>query len=241
MSTGDNRESASRAQRVFLGKWLREALPELRRAAGCYLRAVGCSERGRYQSGVCEPTELVNAAVTLFLSGDKPYPLDEDAPPEQVVAVLCRTMQWLAVDRVRHPAVRRRADADGLEDREAEQATPSQKCANVERLDWLGEVFADDEEASAVLAASAEGWNRAEIAEWLGCGVRRVESVQRRIKNCLRSLGETINDQGEAEPPSSSPRGRDDGTSESAGGRLGPPGEHPRVVGGGRRPGGAER
>jgi hypothetical protein len=95
-------------------------------------------------------------------------------------------------------------------------------------------LFAHDADASAYIEKLGEGYKRAEIAKALGWTVQRAKVVRKRIARTLAAHEAAMNDNGEAEPPSSGPRGNDHvQTAEER--RGAPPERHRGARGAGRR------
>jgi hypothetical protein len=184
-------------------------------------------------AGVVEAADLVNTLVEKGLDGTLVWTLPEHASAEEIVGHACMklfgmrsTLRRQAARTVRDDGVDERADAspDALARLLARRAV-----ADIERT------FEHDAEASAHLREMLAGKGRAEIAREIGCTAQHVDVVRNRIIRGVAALYTTRNDDREAEPSRSRPRGRDHvQTTEE---RPRAPAEPPRGAGGagGRR------
>jgi hypothetical protein len=229
MSKGVRPESAEDVREAFVRVDWKSLFPQLLRGATHYLRVLGLAEGDEHRPALLEARELVNVAVDRFLAGRRQWPAEAGATEDELVSILSETMRSIAVN-CRTSAAATRCDGDEAVDQQPdEQPSPSRRLAARSLLAGIERIFEGDDEAQGVLGALAEGHvDRDEIAEALGWTVPHVKVVRRKMSRRLASKRITLNDDGEAGPPSSSPHGRDHETPQAAGERRRASGERTR-------------
>jgi hypothetical protein len=185
------------------------------------------------RAGVFEAADLVNTLVVRGLSGDLKWPLGEDATEAQVAAYACKKLYGMRSTFGRKNG-HTLGDDDALDALADESPDALELLVEQRGLADLLRAFEHDDEASAHLSEMLTGKTRAEIVDALGCTEERANAVRRRIVRGVTALSARMNDDSEAEPPSSGPRGRYhelQATEE----RPGAPPEPHRGAGGARR------
>lgn len=240
MNTGDGNDVGARE--VFARVDWKAVLPQLFRGARSYLRALGWAEGEHHRPAVLEAAELVNTVYVLFRSGQRPLPLARCQDDDGVVRVLSKAMFNVSMGRYRLAAVSRHEDGDDLVDAQPdEQPTASRRFRARQLFERLSQLHQGDAEALRVLGAFAEGHlTPDDIAEHLRWDKDDTRVVLRRMARHRAYAHLTLNDDGEAEPPSSGPHWSHDGTRERTGRRhrsSHEPDHGARLAGRGRRPG----
>jgi hypothetical protein len=220
-------EAQASPQRVFARVSWAAVLPQLVRGARHYLQTLGWAEGRTHRPSVMEEHELVNTAYDRFASGQWTLPGELCRTDRGVVRVLSKAMFRVAIERAHHLAVAGWGSDDAL-DRHADDApTPSRRSHERLVIERLTQLFQGDPDALRVLGGYAEGiLDREDIREETGWSAEQLKVVLRRMSRRGRSAHLTPYDD-RAEPESSGPQRRLDGTPE-AGERQGSPPEHDR-------------
>jgi DNA-directed RNA polymerase specialized sigma24 family protein len=236
MSKGLRPESAKDTAEAFARADWKTLLPQLLRGAVHYLRVLGLAEGDNHRPALLEAMELVNTALESCLAGERQLTVEAGASEDGLVSFLSEIMRSIAMNRRTSAAATRCDGDDALDQQPDESPSPSRRLAARSLLDGIERAFEGDAEAGAVLGVLAEGHeDRAEIAEALGWTVPHVKVVRRRMSRRLASKRMTLNDDGEAGPPSSGPQGRDHETPQAAGERRRASGERDGGAGVARR------
>jgi hypothetical protein len=237
MSKGLRPESAKNAAEAFARADWKTLLPQLLRGALHYLRVLGLAEGDNHRPALLEGMELVNTALESCLAGERQLTAEAIASEDGLVSFLSEIMRSIATNRRTSAAATRcDGDEDALDQQIDESPSPSRRLAARSLLEGIERAFEGDDEARTVLDALAEGHeDRDEIAEALDWTVEHVKVVRRRMSRRLASKRITLNDDGEAGPPSSGPQGRDHETPQAAGERRRASGERDGGAGVARR------
>lgn len=219
------------AQAVFARVSWAAVIPQLARGARHYLQTLGWAEGATHRPSVMEEHELVNTAYDRFASGQCTLPAELCTTDDGVVRVLSKAMFHVAMDRARHLAVAGWGGDDAVDEHAGDEPTPSRRSHERLVIERLEQLFQGDPEALLVLGGFAEGiLDRDDIREHTGWSVEHLKVVLRRMARRGRSARLTPYDDDRAEPESSGPHRRDDGTPQ-AGRRHGSPPEHDRRAG----------
>ena len=154
---------------------------------------------------VVEAVDLVNALVETGLRGRLTWDLTEEATDEQIVAYACKKLYGMR-SNLRKKAARMVGDddaRDALDELPDEAPDALERFAEHRGIADVVRALAHDPEASAHLTRMLEGKDRAEIVYELGCTPERADVVRKRISRGIARM----NDESEAGPPSSGPRG----------------------------------
>jgi hypothetical protein len=183
---------------------------------------------------VDEAADLVDALILKILDGKLDWDLPEHAADDDVIAYLC-TKLYGRCSSLRRRAARTLSD-EALDQRADEAPDAFERLSAEREIAYLARAFAEDAEALAYIGQMSLGKARAEIAEALGWTVQRAKVVRNRIRRTVEARGAAMNDNGEAGPPSSGPRGDLDETQATEERRGAAPERHRRAGGaGGRR------
>jgi hypothetical protein len=150
-------------------------------------------------AGRIEAVELVNMMFDAGLAGRLPFDLPEEATEEQAVRYLSKRLGWMCRTLFHH-------DARTVGDEALDDPTPDafERLSGLRMRAGVIAAVAHDPEASAYLDELREGQTREQIASGLGMTIDHAKAVRKRI---ARYAEATMNDNGEDEPQSSSPRG----------------------------------
>jgi hypothetical protein len=220
MSTHDEgSELGKTAAEAFAKANWRRVLPQLLRGAGHYLRLLGLAE-GRTTKPWIEAPDLVNQAIVDLGVGDRTWKAQAGESEGKLVAHVSRITQSLAIHSAMSHAVARRVGVEAAAHLPVEDPTPSQRYAEAEIRQRLEEIYADDDEARRVLWACRAGYSTFEgIAQAMGCTVKHLEAVWKRMKRRAEAYHATLVQDGEPGPTSPEPQGNDHGDQEAAGRR----------------------
>jgi DNA-directed RNA polymerase specialized sigma24 family protein len=220
MSTHDEGPELGRtAAEAFARANWRRILPQLLRGAGHYLRLLGLAE-GRRTKPWIEAPELVSQAFVDVRTGDRTWKAQAGESESSLVAYVSKITQSLAINECVSHAIAHRTGVEAAEHLLDEDPTPSRRCAEAEIRKRLQEIYADDDEAKCVLRACRAGYRTFDgIAEAMGCDVKHLETVWKRMKRRAEEYHATLVQDGEPGPTSPEPQGKDHADQEAAGRR----------------------
>ena len=182
-------------------------------------------------AGRFEAVDLVDTMFMKGLDGMLRFDLPGDATEERVVRYLCGKLRTTRSTFFQQYA--RTPHDDRLDELLDETPDALERLSGLRLAEDRRRAFEHDAEASAFLEQLPENDTRADIAKALGWTVQRVKVVRNRIARTLAAREAAMNDNGEDEPQSSSPRG--DHHVPTAEERRGAPPEPHRGAGGARR------
>jgi hypothetical protein len=181
------------------------------------------------RADVVEAVDLVNTLVERVLDGTLIWALPEHATEEEVVGYACKKLYGMR-STLRRKAAFTLCDEGALDEQACDAPDALEMLFEQRVIADLLRAFEHDAEAQAYIGEVLAGKTRAEIVDGLGCTPERANAVRKRILRGITALDARMNDESEAEPPSSGPRGRhhEPQTTEE---RQGTPPEPPRGAG----------